>query len=491
MGQSPIASGMATASGGCPVPTIMSTYYGNDGNTLREDATFTFEGPGQGPGTEVDVSPTQVVAIFSTTSGTAVSVFDKSLNLLGSFYLTSLSNCSSASAGGGTVLYDSISSRWVLLDKAASSPNVTCLYVSNDNAADILTATFTPYSYDFSPHVPLYPRLGLWPRVYHLTVSKAPLFPGDVPHHLCVINRANPSQIFCAAPYNGLLAGFAQQTLQSWTPAHGVPSTAIESAGTGGIGALFMRPIDDELQYGSTITPNTDQIEVEHWTNIQFGPAFTANYTAIRYKISVADFNSSTFGGAPTPQGNFLDRQTPFLMHRLLYQNGKLTASLSSANGSALWFELAWGPPAPMQPDKWLLSQQGSIDNAFLPAIASDANGNMVMSYAKSSETTYLSFSARGRYGSDLAGRMRPDELLLEGGDLGSPTITASSVSSIAYDHSAGRTFFTAGQVASATSSWRAVISKVTLNSQTIVREWKAIDACNNFVTCNQTFLTA
>ncbi len=475
---------MANASGGCPTPTLSSTYYGNDGPAYVKEAEFTFEGIGTPTSNvQIDVSNTQVVATFDTPLGVAVSAFEKSaLGLQGSFYLSSLGNCS----GDATLLWDSISLRWLIISKANTT---LCLYLSAINTTNILTTTFTAVSFDFSPHEPKFARLGLWPRVYHLTLSKAPLFPGDMIKHLCILNRTNIAQIFCAAPLNGLLGGFpAVGVDQSWTPAHGVPSVAIESSGTGGVGALFMRPIDDELHEGSTITPSTDQIEVEHWTNIQFGPAFTATYTAVRYKISVADFNS-TISGVPTTMGNFLDRRTPFLMHRLQFSNNnRLVSALSSANGSAMWFQLVWQPPAPLQPPRWLLAQQGSIPNAFLPAIASDANGNLLMSFAQSSSVTPLSFLTRGRYASDPLGQMR-EELLLQGGDLGSPQISSISGSSISFD--SGRTFFTAGQVASAVAPpWRVSIAKVRLQSQTIVREWKAIDACNNFVICNQTFLT-
>lgn len=68
-----------------------------------------------------------------------------------------------------------------------------------------------------------------------------------------------------------------------------LPPQATEAAGSNTIGAVFFRAIDDELQFGAN-TPTTDQIEIEHWHDINFT---ASSYNAIRYKVAVQDFNSA------------------------------------------------------------------------------------------------------------------------------------------------------------------------------------------------------
>lgn len=79
--------------------------------------------------------------------------------------------CQTANDGDPVVLYDHLADRWVMMQFAVTStPNLICMAVSQTGDP---TGSWYRYSYSWpSNYMPDYPKLGLWPDGYYLTVNQ-------------------------------------------------------------------------------------------------------------------------------------------------------------------------------------------------------------------------------------------------------------------------------------------------------------------------------
>lgn len=452
------------------------------------------------------VGATQVVMVVAGNASALVYVYSKDMSTLltPAFALNSLaSNACNGTSGAGAlawpqVLWDGPAQRWLIMEATADETHL-CLYVSLNASALPGGGRWQslPYTLDADGHDTTYPQLALWGNCYTLTLAQC---------RLCVIDRdailaGDPDAgYFCGVALNGLLPEFV---INAWTPLHAEgnvpPSSEVEVAGATDptvSGAVFMRAIDDELQYGVT-TSTVDLLEVEHWYGINFTDA---SYYAVRYRIAVADFDQSYALCpsidicVPTPSSYELDPVREPLMPRLVYRAPSALATMTShANGVDIaryyWFEMRFAAPF------WTLYQQGISPTAdglhkWMPSASVDAYGNLAIGYCASNTSVWPSLYANMRLASDFPlGKLRNTTLLLAAG--ASPSDLTSTewgqANAMVSDPLLGRTWFFAGQHgAAAPNSWAVQTSRLTMDEQLVARNWTAFDYCGSAAWCVQ-----
>lgn len=481
-----------------------------------------------------------VLHAYNTLMGARVEVLDKLTgNAAASFLMHSLSSatvCANVSSVSGTpqVLYDYEAQRWLLAER---SNDALCLYISN--SSDPLGA-YQSFAYFLNGQaVPLHPQVAVWGSgVYSITFNLPASNDNTNPANMCVLDRqailtfvpppppaltntttVNLPTLFCGSPLNGPLPQYAT-TFNVWTPVHAegtappLVTVVANAPALGPRGALFMRAIDDEYQYGIT-SSTVDLLEIEHWFGINFT---TATYFAWRYQVAVADFDSnpgscpSSTQCIPTPTAYFLDPWRQPIMQRLTYrylphtgQQSVVAVLTGNANGTALarvhWMELRWLAPAPLNAPQWLLHQQGlSSDGAgigmvadthhWMPAASMDGAGTLLLCFTVSSDTVYPSVYVRIRLGNDPLGQLR-EPTLAHAGDVGSMLSGSQwgAYSTVAADVQP-RTFFVSTQSASVVGQWESHVDRWRVRSEIVLRNWVAFDYCNQTAQCIQTIIT-
>lgn len=488
-------------------------------------------GPGPVQGAQVSVSPTHLVWTTQWEGlGAQASVVDRLLpgTVLSSFFLNTLPNvnasCSVPAADAqATVLWDAEANRWIAAQWANSTidgGSLLCLYLSwTSNPAG-------PYE-GFSSWFPQQSarfQLGVWGRTYAITRSQEAMPMAMRP--LCVVDReafltfnatldpnATEPGVFCDAPLNAV----AHPGWGGWSPVHADSerpgADSAESAGAGTAGAVFLRPIDDEYQLGSMMTPNTDYIEVEHWYNLNWT---TQTHGTVRYRLSVADFSQQpgTLCGdtcVPTPTGTRLNAQMGSLMPRPTYRRIAATGQesvvlvwTSHSNDVNVtrfyWAELRWQTPTTQQQEPvWIPYQQGvsPVDDGihrFLPSACMDANGTVAIGYSVSSNTSvYPGLWATSRLGNDALGTLRQSIMLHEGalGSIISPADPAWGPAwNMACDPGVGRWFYFSGAVSDLATVRVTHLDRLRVLGEIVERHWRADDYCGNQVNCTQYITT-
>ena len=139
------------------------------------------------PDNDVAAGPTQVVelvnselGVYSKTGGTLISA--ESTNTVWSGFG---GGCQNNNDGDGTILFDTLSQRWVLQQFSVSTtPYLDCVAVSTSSDA---TGSWYRYSFQYS-NFPDYPKTGVWPDAYYLSFNQ---FQGNsfLGAEMCALNR--------------------------------------------------------------------------------------------------------------------------------------------------------------------------------------------------------------------------------------------------------------------------------------------------------------
>ena len=309
--------------------------------------------------------------------------------------------CQSNNDGDGTILFDTISQRWVIQQfSVTTTPYLDCVAVSTSSDA---TGTWNRYSFQFS-NFPDYPKTGVWPDAYYATFN---LFNSagtqGLGSEVCAFNRASMLTGAAAASQCVMATASGETTLLPATidgttqPAAGTPEWLVAISPTAANSLAYWRYAVDWT------TPSNSSLSAA--TN-----------------LGVAGF-SEACGGAGTcvPQAGTsqrLDSLGDRLMFRLQYRNfggyEALVVTHAITAGSSVgmrWYELRTSGSA------LTVYQQGTYapDSTYrwMGSIAMDKSGDMALGYSTSSSSLHPGIAYTGRLISDALGSMPQGESTL------------------------------------------------------------------------------
>ena len=309
--------------------------------------------------------------------------------------------CQTNDDGDGTVQFDTLSHRWVVQQLSVSTqPFFICVAVSTSADA---TGSWNRYSFQYADF-PDYPKLGVWPDAYYLTVNR---FDSSgttgLGEETCALNRASMLTGAAASTQCFSLNSSGENTVLpamlngTTPPAAGAPEWLVGiSPTTGNALAYWQLHIDWTTPSNSSLSAQTN--------------------------LPVTAF-SEACGGAGTciPQSGTsqqLDSLGDRLMYDLPYRNfgdhESIMVTHSIAAGSSVgmrWYELRpsgstlsvfqSGTYAPTSTYRWM----GSI--------GMDQSGDVALGYSTSSSTLHPGVAFTGRLASDPAGTMPQGETTL------------------------------------------------------------------------------
>jgi hypothetical protein len=352
--------------------------------------------------------------------------------------------CQTNNDGDPVVLYDSISDRWVISQFSISTtPFLECVAVSQTNDP---TGKYNRYSFSYTDF-PDYPKLGVWPDAYYTTFNMfnaaGTVFKGA---KICAYERsqmlagnAATQQCFdTSSTIGGLLPADLDGARQ---PPVGAPNYAVALGSSANQLAFYKFHVDWSTPTNSTLTGPTN--------------------------LATAAFSEACAGGTCIPQSGTtqkLDSLSDRLMFRLAYRNfGTYEAMVVSHSVTAgtstgiRWYELRLngGQPNIFQQSTYAPDS----DYRWLPSIAMDQQGNMLLGFSVSGSTLNPQIHYTGRLASDATSQMAQGENSFINGS-GSETAGLSrwgDYSMMSVDPADDRTFWFTSEYLSAngTFNWR------------------------------------
>ncbi|MEI6882842.1 MAG: hypothetical protein WCO02_00035 [Bacteroidota bacterium] len=320
------------------------------------------------------------------------------------------------------VVYDHLSDRWLASAMVYDIPNQYFELIAVSQTSDP-TGGWNCYAYTFD-NMPDYPKFGVWPDGYYMTVNEAYIPPSSPAEWkgltVMVFNRedmisgtSNPRAKLFHVPSTGTdmyadPSCFLPADLDGPLPPPGTPN--------------FLACIkDDQMGFPSdqlwiwkcTVDWNdTTNCSLEEDTILMVQP-FTGNLNTI---------NPNTIRQPNTTYRLFTmgDR----LMHRLQYRNFGTYQTLVTCHtvqdipgehAAKRWYELR------RQGNNWFLHQQGTYcpddNDRWMGSVAMDVNGNMAMGYSVSGNNISPSIRITGRKAEDPLNTMTFGETeIVEGG---------------------------------------------------------------------------
>jgi hypothetical protein len=230
-------------------PDINMPPHGNPLAELQQSITHVPEGLGlvisfpgatgylHPPDTTGDVGPNHILqGVNSVSSTSQVFVWDKSGNLLDSFYMDDLASTAPCNFGycDPIIQYDELADRW-MISEFDDSANTLCVYVST--TPDPL-GTWYAYAFDPPGGMQDYPKYGVWPDGYYVGVNNGGTV--IVLERNDMLNGVPASMVTFSLPQ---LPGFGFQLP--------VPATLEGQAPLAGEPAFFLRPRDTEIHGGT------------------------------------------------------------------------------------------------------------------------------------------------------------------------------------------------------------------------------------------------
>src|SRR5205809_1930568 len=370
-----------------------------------------FEGVGQGftgpqgtfsvnaapPDTNGAVGPNHYVQ----TVNTSFAVFNKTgTPLMGPVRINTVwsgfgGGCQTNNDGDPSVVYDGIADRWVISQFSVNAlPYLMCVAVSTSPDP---TGSYNRYSFNYgNTNFPDYPKLGVWPDGYYLTVNLFPNASTFVGAGVAALDRTR------------MLAGqpATQQLFQTGTAYGGLLPASLDGPTLPPAGSP-----NYVVGLGTTSSLVTWKFHVD-WTtpgNTTFSGATS---------LGVASYSEACSGGTCVPQSGTtqrLDSLADRLMYRLAYRNfgdhEALVVNHSVTAGSSTgvrWYELRISAGNPT------LFQQGTYapdaSYRWMGSIAMDKSGGIGLGFSVSSSTLHPQIHYTGRLAGDAAGAMTQGE---------------------------------------------------------------------------------
>lgn len=307
-------------------------------------------------------------------------VFDKSGNTL--LAPTRIHNiwsgfggqCGTQDGGDPIVLWDKMTQRWLVEQLEYFTTNEVCVAVSTTSDA---TGSYNRYSFPFGNSLPDYPKIGVWPDAYYLSVNSFGIGSGEP----------------CAMDRTAMLAG-QTATIQCFTP-NPVNSSFLPSDFDGTTPPPSGAP-NHFLELGN----NTSSL-IYYDFHVDFSNSANSTFTGPN-TITVPTFALACGGGACVQQpngGSFLDTLGDRLMYRLAYRNFGDHESLvvahsvspksgATSTAATRWYELRATPPG----GTFGLFQSGTfqnkLNNVWMASVAMDKAGNLALGASFDNATT-------------------------------------------------------------------------------------------------------
>jgi hypothetical protein len=322
--------------------------------------------------------------------------------------------CESQNDGDPITLYDHLSDRWLASQFALFAPDGghhQCIAISVDG-----DPTGAWYQYDFlisATKINDYPKFGVWPDAYYMTVNQFNENTFDWAGQAAVAFDRD-------AMLEGLPASMVLFDLFSVNPSFGgqLPTDLDGLPPPEGTPNYFIEADDDDWGFESDRLSiwefHVDWSDPESSTfGIDGEPSMHLDTDP--FEADLCGFNRSCIPQPDTDQG--LDAISDRLMWRLQYRNFGSHASLVAnhtvdADGSDLagvrWYELRDSGTG------WEIHQQGTYapdsEHRWMASAAMDVSGNIAVGYSVSSEEVYPSIRVTGRLASDPLGELPQGE---------------------------------------------------------------------------------
>ena len=316
--------------------------------------------------------------------------------------------CQTTNSGDPIAQYDKAAGRWVLTQRSTPRGALPyqCVAVSTTSDA---TGTYYRYAFPLPNVFPDYPKLGVWPDAYYISLNLAQLgslsFIGP---YLCALNR------------NSMLSG-AAATAQCFQ-----------------LGANYSSLLPSDLD-GLTPPPagspdyflmlSTNSLDIWQF-HVDFQNPSNTTLTGPT-NIPVAAFTKACNGGVCVPQSGTSQQLCSLgdrLMYRLAYRNfgdhESLVVTHSVVAGSSVgvrWYEIRSPGSNPV------IFQQGTFapDSNFrwMGSVAMDKVGDIAVGYSVSSSSMHPSIFYTGRVPSDALGTMEGEATIMDGTGSQTPSI--------------------------------------------------------------------
>jgi hypothetical protein len=355
----------------------------------------TFQVQSAPPDTDGDVGPNHYMQIVNSD----IAIFNKSgTPVFGPKPTSTLWSgfngaCANTNDGDGTIRYDRIADRWVVMQfsvNGGNGPFFQCVAVSQTSDP---TGAYWRYQFSYSAFND-YPKTALWPDAYYVTFN---MFPNNsfAGAKACAMDRAKmltgaaaTMQCFdTGSNWGGLLASDLDGPT---APPAGSPNylVALDTAALG----FWKFHVDWNTPANSTFT----------------GPT----------TIPIAAYTALCNGGTCVKQSgttNTLDSLADRLMNRLVYRNIGGHESLlvnhsvaAGSTGGVRWYELR-NPSSPS------IFQQGTYapsDSLYrwMGSIAMDGSGDIALGFSASGSSQKTSIRYTARVPGDAAGTMGQGE---------------------------------------------------------------------------------
>lgn len=413
------------------------------------------------PDTNASVGDTQVVE----TVNVKYTVYDKTTGALtlgplngNAFFSGFGGQCESQNAGDPIILYDKMAGRWFFSQFTTTNPYLTCIAVST--TSDV-TGTYNRYSFSNGKEFPDYPKFGVWPNAYfegYRDFTNLSTFKGGV---ACAFDRA------------AMLAGSAA-TMQC-SAAQGSYDVMLPSDLDGAT-----LPPDGSTNMYVSLGASANQIDTFNF-HVDFVTPANTTFALLKH-LNVVAYSTIcqvpfTRNCIPQPTGGEkLDGLSGFLMYRNAYRNlGAVgqnlvahtiaTSSPSTAKSAVRWYEIRTDANGPFT------YQQGTYQNNnnsfWLPSMAADKNGNIVVGFNASSSTLDPSMFFNGRTASTPKGNLELPRKPIIGTGVQKNTVNRwGDYMSVSIDPTDDCTFWMAGEYIKTTGSfnWNTRLVKFKFN---------------------------
>ncbi len=309
-------------------------------------------------------------------------------------------NCQTQNDGDPIILYDKAAGRWFAAQNVFVTPYTVCIAVSDTDDA---TGTYHRYSFPISPsnQFPDYPKWGIFPGAYfgsYRDFTNGATFAGGVA---------------CALDRNTILAGGSPATMQCF-PAGTNYDVLLPSDQDG-----LTPPPDGTTNLYVTLGVDTTHIDSFAF-HVDFATPANSTFTGPTH-LTVPAYTTicqSPFTRSCIPQptgGEKLDSLGGFMMYRNAYRNfgsyesntvahTVAPSSTSAAKSAVRWYEIHGGAAAPKVFQSG--TRQDSANSFWLPTMAQDKDGDIVLGFSASSSTVDPSAFYVGRVPTDKHGTM-------------------------------------------------------------------------------------